>query len=435
MNRIKLEDLSIVAKIGEGATTTVHKAVENSTGKYYAIKMMPLNRNTSQKYREQLLAEVETQQSLNHPNIIRCHGSFEKNDTIYVVLELAPDGDLYSILSGRLTEDKIRTIFKEIVSAVKFIHEKGIVHRDIKPENILVNWEGNFKLGDFGWACRHTDCEAAGGHAGTLEYMSPECLNKQRHSFPTDIWSLGVLLYELFHNKEPFEGENAAQLAAAIHSPLSFSDRVGPDAKDLIRSCLKADPVERPTIQQIASHHFLNPYSREPSASDSLSPARKPSNRINRSSSQLTLLPEAQNSNTQKIQVQPANPSRTILSKSFFAQQTPTVPQQEGHLRQSSTQLQNVFSQPQNRVNTDLAPTNPRTYQQALTMPERTLIRPSAAPLQTSSSSLNLHHPQPNYLNSRITLARNPLHSASVRQLLPNHQEDIHTSASEKRSL
>lgn len=414
---MNLEDLSIIGKIGEGATTTVYKAVQYKTGKYYAIKMIPLSKNLNLNYRKQLLSEVETHSSLNHPNIIRCYGCFEKNDTLYVVLELAPDGDLHSILSMRLSEDKIRGIFKEIVSAVKFIHERGIVHRDIKPENILVNWEGNIKLGDFGWSCRHSECEAAGGHAGTLEYMSPECLNKQRHSYATDIWSLGVLLYELFHNQEPFEGANPVELASAIKVPLNFSERVGPDAKDLILMCLRTKPEERPTIGQVASHHFLNPSNYEFSASKSMSPERKKANKINRSQSDLPSIAQDQ-PKLQSVDVQPANVARNIISKSFFEQTKPTVTQQQAPFEQNYSQLQRIREQPSGLIKREAVSANPSPYVIPATIQTKGLIRP-----QTTSSTVNLHQPPSANLNSLVLLARNPLHSASVRQLLPGRSE------------
>ena len=410
---MKLEDLSIIGKIGEGAATTVYKAVQNKTGRYYAIKMIPLGKNLNLKYKKQLLTEVETHSSLNHPNIIRCYGCFENNDTLHVVLELAPDGDLYSILSVRLSEDKIREIFKEIVSAVKFIHERGIVHRDIKPENILVNWEGNIKLGDFGWACRNSECEAAGGHAGTLEYMSPECLHKQRHSYATDIWSLGVLLYELFHNKEPFEGENPIELASAIKAPLVFSERVGSAAKDLILRCLQTNPEERPTIGQVASHHFLNPSAYEFSASKSMSPERKKANRINRSQSDLPSIAQEQ-PKLQYVDAPPVNIARNIISKSFFEQSKQTNIQQQAPLEQNYSQLQRTREHPNGLIKREAFPADPSAYVSPTSIQTRSLIRP-----QTTSSTVNLHQPLSSNLNSRVLLARNPLNSASVRQLLP----------------
>ncbi len=148
--------------------------------------------------------EIKIHRNLNHKNIIKFHDYFQEGNVLYVLLEHAPNGTLYFFINNRLglPQSLATKIFKDILSAIYYLHFSKISHRDIKPENIVIDKDFNFKLIDFGWSClmhktkRKSVC-------GTFEYMPPEILNKRSYSLEIDIWQVGVLLFELLHGKTP----------------------------------------------------------------------------------------------------------------------------------------------------------------------------------------------------------------------------------------
>lgn len=200
---------------------------------------------------------------MEHPNIIRLYDHLEQNGNIYLLLEHAQRGNLFHFLNAQRGFDTklIARIFHQTCRAIEHIHSKSFVHRDLKPENILLDQELNVKLCDFGWCCNIHDYAYRKVVAGTYEYMSPETLNGLIQGFESDVWSLGVLLFELFHNVEPFKGRNIRDVLHSIKTTnLSFNSSVVPEARDLILSILKVEPRDRPTMSQILSSPFVTKY-------------------------------------------------------------------------------------------------------------------------------------------------------------------------------
>ena len=172
----------------------VHKA----SGKQFALKEGKLDNICHKR-------ELEIFQKCSHPNIVKCYAHFEKNHYLYILLELA-EGDLLSLAQGPLlSEEAIRSYFKQIVNAVAYLHEQKIVHRDIKLENILLFKDGVVKLTDFGHAKK---IEHSGRHSprGTIHYAAPELLLSNPYDHRVDFWSLGATLYLLAFNTFPFHG-------------------------------------------------------------------------------------------------------------------------------------------------------------------------------------------------------------------------------------
>ncbi len=138
---------------------------------------------------------------LDHPNIIRMISHHETESSINIVLDIAENGCMYFYIHPRrgLPEDLALRFFFQVLSAVSYLHERGIAHRDIKPENILLDDKFEVRLCDFGWACVLSDALKKFSICGTFEYMSPEIAHTDGHDLKTDVWSLGVLLYEFIH--------------------------------------------------------------------------------------------------------------------------------------------------------------------------------------------------------------------------------------------
>ncbi|NXB48739.1 NUAK2 kinase, partial [Leucopsar rothschildi] len=205
--------------------------------------------------------EIEIMSSLNHPHIIAVHEVFENSGKIVIVMEYASKGDLYDYISERqrLSEQEARHFFRQVVSAVYYCHKNGIVHRDLKLENILLDANGNIKIADFGLSNVFQQDKLLQTYCGSPLYASPEIINGRPYKGPeVDSWSLGVLLYILVHGTMPFDGHDYKTLVKQITSgdyrePTKLSDACG-----LIRWMLMVNPERRATIEDIATHWWVN---------------------------------------------------------------------------------------------------------------------------------------------------------------------------------
>ena len=246
-------------KIGSGGFSEVFE-VEHTTSKTrYCLKQMDLSALDEPNF-VNIEHELRIQSSLGHKNIVELVDFFFETESLFLVLELCPKGNLFRHLNSRgsLPESEIAKIFSEVCEAVAVLHSRRIVQRDIKPENVLLSASGEAKICDFGWAVEEGTGSFCRAKAGTCAYMSPEALRGQNQTTRSDVWSLGVLLYELFHNREPFPGSVVSkQLEVVRTTRLEFSDRVTPNARDLIEICLKMEPADRPSVAEILDHSFL----------------------------------------------------------------------------------------------------------------------------------------------------------------------------------
>ncbi|XP_008107814.2 NUAK family SNF1-like kinase 2 [Anolis carolinensis] len=246
--------------LGKGTYGKVKKARERS-GKLVAIKSIRKDKIKDEQDLIHIRREIEIMSSLNHPHIIAVHEVFENNSKIVIVMEYASKGDLYDYIAERqrLTEQEARHFFRQVVSAVYYCHKNGIVHRDLKLENILLDANGNIKIADFGLSNVFQQDRLLQTFCGSPLYASPEIVNGRPYKGPeVDSWSLGVLLYILIHGAMPFDGHDYKTLVKQITSgdyrePTKLSDACG-----LIRWMLMVNPERRATIEDIASHWWVN---------------------------------------------------------------------------------------------------------------------------------------------------------------------------------
>ncbi|NWR39279.1 NUAK2 kinase, partial [Tachuris rubrigastra] len=246
--------------LGKGTYGKVKKARERS-GKLVAIKSIWKDKVRDELDLVHIRREIEIMSSLNHPHIIAVHEVFENSSKIVIVMEYASKGDLYDYISERqrLTEQEARHFFRQVVSAVYYCHKNGIVHRDLKLENILLDANGNIKIADFGLSNVYQQDKLLQTYCGSPLYASPEIINGRPYKGPeVDSWSLGVLLYILVHGTMPFDGRDYRTLVKQITSgdyrePTKLSDACG-----LIRWMLMVNPERRATIEDIATHWWVN---------------------------------------------------------------------------------------------------------------------------------------------------------------------------------
>ena len=202
---------------------------------------------------------------VNHPFIMKLHYAFQSDDKLYLVLDYCPGGELFFHLSRfrRFPERVARFYAAELLLAIGHLHKRGIIYRDLKPENVLLDAEGNVKLGDFGLAkagIKHP-CEGAMSMCGTPEYMAPEVLAQAGHGFCVDYWGLGMLLYEMMTGLPPWYTTDRAKLFRRLKSaPLDIPSYFSEQAANCVSVLLERNPRRRLGVTGIRTameHEFF----------------------------------------------------------------------------------------------------------------------------------------------------------------------------------
>ena len=249
--------------IGKGGFGCVWKVRHKVTKKIFAIKVINKDSIIKQNLVEQTNREIEIMYALDHPHIIKLYNHFEDNDDFCLIMQYASKGQLYAQIRRlkRLDQKSAAQYMREVISAVKYLHGRNppIIHRDIKPENILLDSDGRCKLADFGWSNFHEGNKQRETYCGTPEYLAPEMINKSGHNESIDIWSLGVLLFEMLTGKTPFNFKgDRNQLYNSIKTlKICWTDDFPPLAKDLISKILRLKPSDRLSLDQILAHQWF----------------------------------------------------------------------------------------------------------------------------------------------------------------------------------
>ena len=253
----------LLEKIGSGGMGEVYRAHDEHLDRDVAVKILPSGdghrKGFDSKAQRALRQEALTLSRLNHPNIAQVYDFDRENDTDFIVMELVPGESLADKLrGGPLAEGELLAVVRQTLDGLGAAHEQGIVHRDLKPANLQITPEGRVKILDFGLAqfVHGKDFEIdtaptethVEGISGTLAYMSPEQLLGEELDARTDIWSMGVVLFEATTGRLPFRGRTVAETADAIlHAPVppisSRSDR--PLVWNVIERCLAKRVTDR----------------------------------------------------------------------------------------------------------------------------------------------------------------------------------------------
>jgi serine/threonine protein kinase/Tfp pilus assembly protein PilF len=248
----------IIEKLGEGGMGVVYKAHDNKLDRYVALKFLPTNLTASSEDVQRFELEAKAISALNHPNIATIHDVDEFNGQKYLVLEYISGGTLKSKLKQLKSEDKEFSISEvvnygiQLAEGLAHAHRHQIIHRDVKTDNMMLTEDSKVKLTDFGLAKLRggTQLTKTGSTLGTAAYMSPEQIRGEDVDHRTDIFSFGVVLYELVTSHLPFKGEFEAALSYSIlnESPTpikSLRQNVPQAFEQIINHCLEKDKTKR----------------------------------------------------------------------------------------------------------------------------------------------------------------------------------------------
>ncbi|CAD8183250.1 unnamed protein product [Paramecium octaurelia] len=247
--------------IGQGSYGKVYK-VKNQANELRALKIIAKKDFTDQN-------EIENMKKLDHPNIMAIYEIAQDDNYYYIVSQLCEGTELFDEIHRRIkknqifTEDEVRYIFKQILSAIAYAHDKNIMHRDIKPENILIDpKDQHIKIIDWGLSKDMTDLVSIKQKIGTIDYAAPEVLLEKGYDKKCDLWSCGVILYILLSGETPFPGNNTGEIEkkitkSKINLNLKVWKSVSNDAKNLLKNLLQSDPVKRFSAQQALESEWI----------------------------------------------------------------------------------------------------------------------------------------------------------------------------------
>ncbi len=242
----------IVARLGRGGMGDVHRADDLELGQPVALKFLTRFRS-DECARARLRNEVRLARQLAHPNVCRVYDIGEAHGDLYLSMEYVDGEDLAALLKriGRLPIDKGIEIARKLCAGLAAAHAKGVLHRDFKPANIMIDGHGEVRIMDFGLAAVASELDVADVRSGTPAYMAPEQLAGKEATKQSDLYALGLVLYELFTGKPPFAAKDLQELqrlreATPATTPSTLIPDIGPRVEDAILRCLEPDPKQRP---------------------------------------------------------------------------------------------------------------------------------------------------------------------------------------------
>ena len=243
----------IISLLGRGGMGEVYRATDLTLSQPVALKFLPESGPDHQRALERFHNEVRIARQVSHPNVCRVYDVGEADGMPYISMEYVDGEDLASLLQriGRLPADKALEIARKICAGVAAAHDKGVIHRDLKPANIMLDKRGNVVVMDFGLAAVTDQLRGSEARSGTPAYMAPEQLRGEQVTAKSDIYALGMVLYEIFTGKRAYDAATMAELIrlqenAQITSMSSIAAEIDPAVEKAIRRCLDPDPAKRP---------------------------------------------------------------------------------------------------------------------------------------------------------------------------------------------
>ena len=240
--------------LGRGGMGEVYRADDVKLGQVVALKFLPAGVQQDEEWQERFLNEVRTARQVTHPNVCRVYDVGEVDGQHFLSMEYVDGEDLASLLRriGRLPEEKATQIARQLCAGVAASHEEGVLHRDLKPANVMIDGRGRVRITDFGLARWVGTVHGADARAGTPAYMAPEQIAGREATVRSDLYALGLVLYELYTGKPVYRAQTVADLRrlqeeSTPTSMGSLVEHLDPAVEEVVARCLEKDPARRPT--------------------------------------------------------------------------------------------------------------------------------------------------------------------------------------------
>jgi len=239
--------------VGRGGMGEVYRADDLKLGQTVALKFLPTEVERDPARLSRFLDEVRIARQISHPNVCRVYDAAEVDGHTFLSMEFVDGEDLASLLRriGRIPKDKAIQIARQLCAGLAAAHEQGVLHRDLKPSNVMIDGRGRARITDFGLARLAGEIHGADIMAGTPAYMAPEQIAGEGVTARSDLYSLGLVLYELFTGQPAFKGSTPAELArlkseTAPANPAQIVEGFDPAVERVILRCLEREPANRP---------------------------------------------------------------------------------------------------------------------------------------------------------------------------------------------
>jgi len=250
----KLDQYFLLSRIGAGGASEVYRAHDAQNDRFVALKVLPPHLAAQDEHRRRFNREAQMAARLDHPHILPAFSHGEAAGIPYIAMKLVEGGTLDAFVpESPLPLPFVARVLAAIADALDYAHQQGVIHRDLKPENILFDVEGTIYLGDFGVADDRASEVAlveSGDFVGTVAYSSPEQCRGEPLTASADIYSLGVILFEIITGRQPFTGPTPLavmhqHLSAPSPNPLDDRPNLPPGLSDVLRTALAKEPSDR----------------------------------------------------------------------------------------------------------------------------------------------------------------------------------------------
>ena len=265
---VTVKDLKILEKLGSGVSSTVHRCIHVPSGQQFALKRL--------KYDDQLeklqlvVAELHALHKLRHQNVIDLFSAFHQDRNIHILMSLIEGGSLDDFIKiiPCIPELAIGRIAWHVLQGLFYLRKNHYLHRDLKPSNILISKEGNVKIADFGLARQLRDTsDLTTTFLGSLCYMSPERIQQESYGLKSDVWSLGIIIYQCSIGKYPFGGPRVAFWDLPIKSQedvnVVLPNNYSTELVNFISCCLQFDVEKRYSVEQLIEHDWVKKFNND----------------------------------------------------------------------------------------------------------------------------------------------------------------------------
>jgi serine/threonine protein kinase len=247
--RLMIQGYRVVSKIGRGGSSIVYLAERESDKQQVVLKILNATAGLDEILLQRFVQEFDIISSIDHPNVVKIYDRGFSDRHAYIAMEYFPDGSLAEVIPKGLSARQALSLLAQVASALREVHNRGIIHRDIKPGNLMARADGSIVLADFGIAKRLGNDLGHTRHGelyGTPYYISPEQIEGRPATMQSDIYSLGIIFYEMLTNQRPFDAESVSGLIALhVSAPRPNLPEALSEYQGLLDRMVAVDPGNR----------------------------------------------------------------------------------------------------------------------------------------------------------------------------------------------